>query len=153
MRAKTRRAKVNEAVRAESGSGRKLSLAVHALAEPAFKEVESSRILAEYLAGKGFAVDFPFRRIPTAFRAIWGKGKPVVGMLAEYDALPNCGAEDGQWGHGCGHNLLGVAPAVGAVAAARVMDAAELRGSIVYYGCPAEETLAGKVYMARDGAF
>ena len=153
MRAKTRRAKVNEAVRAESGAGRKLSLAVHALAEPAFKEVESSRVLAEYLAGKGFAVDFPFRSIPTAFRAIRGKGKPVVGMLGEYDALPNCGAEDGQWGHGCGHNLLGVAPAVGAVAAACVMDAVGLRGSVVYYGCPAEETLAGKVYMARDGAF
>ena len=153
MRAKTKKTRVEAAVGTERRRGTGISLAIHALAEPAFKEVESAKLLADYLADNGFDVDFAFKKIPTAFRATWGKGKPAVGLLGEYDALPNCGAEDGTWGHGCGHNLLGTAPAVGAVAAKRVMEDAGFRGKLVYYGCPAEETLAGKVYMARDGAF
>jgi len=153
MRANTKKARVDEAVGAERRRGADLSLRIHALAEPAFKEVESSRLLAEYLSEQGFEVEFAFRKIPTAFRATWGEGRPSVGLLGEYDALPNCGVEEGTWGHGCGHNLLGTAAAVGAAAAKRVMEGAKIRGKIIYYGCPAEETLAGKVYMARDGAF
>ena len=153
MRADAKKARVEEAVRAQRRRGTDLSLQIHALAEPAFKEVESSRLLAEYLSEQGFDVEFSFGKIPTAFRATWGKGRPSVGMLGEYDALPNCGPEEGMWGHGCGHNLLGAAPAVGAAAAKRVMEGAKVGGKIIYYGCPAEETLAGKVYMARDGAF
>jgi len=153
MRAKTKKARIDQAVRAEKRTGTDISLRIHALAEPAFKEVESAALLAEYLGECGFEVEFPLRKIPTAFRATWGKGKPSVGMLGEYDALPNCGTEEGAWGHGCGHNLLGTSAAVGAVAAKRVMEATRMRGKIIYYGCPAEETLAGKVYMARDGAF
>lgn len=153
MRPKTKKKHIDGAVRAEASRARLLSLAIHELAEPAFKEVESSRLLGEYLEGHGFSVEWPFRKIPTAFRATWGRGKPAIGLLGEYDALPNCGAAEGTWGHGCGHNLLGTAPAVGAVAAKEVMEGAGLGGRLIYYGCPAEETLAGKVYMARDGAF
>jgi len=153
VRAQTKKRRIDRAVRAEAAAARKLSLEIHQLAEPAFKEAKSARLLGEYLEAHGFAVEFPFKKIPTAFRATWGRGKPSVGLLGEYDALPNCGATEGAWGHGCGHNLLGVAPAVGAVAARQVMEAAQLHGRLVYYGCPAEETLAGKVYMARDGAF
>ncbi len=148
-----RKKNVDQAVRAQSHSGRRIALAIHALAEPAFKEFESSSLLAEYLTDQGFEVEFPWRHMPTAFRATWGDGKPAIGMLGEYDALPDCGEKEGDWGHGCGHNLLGTGAAVGAVSAARVLEAAGLGGRIVYYGCPAEETLAGKVYMARDGAF
>lgn len=115
--------------------------------------MKSSKALADYLESRGFEIEWPFKKIPTAFRAVWGKGKPAIGMLGEYDALPNCGQEEGTWGHGCGHNLLGTAPAVGAIAAKEVMEEAGIKGRIIYYGCPAEETLAGKVYMARDGAF
>jgi len=153
MRPATKRLRVIRTVRAETVRAKRLAGAVHEFAEPAFKEVKSSRALADYLAQHGFDVAFPFRKIPTAFRAVWGRGKPVVGMLGEYDALPNCGQEEGTWGHGCGHDLLGVGAATGAVAAKAVMEAAGLRGTLVYYGCPAEETLAGKAYMARDGAF
>ncbi len=126
---------------------------VHEAAEPAFKEFRSSKLLADYLAERGFTVEFPFRHLPTAFRASWGGRGPTVGLLGEYDALPDCGEKEGEWGHGCGHNLLGAAPAAGAVAAKAVMEQTGTRGRVVYYGCPAEETLAGKVYMARDGAF
>ena len=153
MTKKGKKERVERAVRAQARSGEKLSLAIHGFAERPFREVQSSRAVADYLEGHGFTVEFPLKKIPTALRATKGRGKPVVGMLGEYDALPNCGAGDGEWGHGCGHNLLGTAPAVGAVAAAQVLEAAGARGQIVSWGCPAEETLAGKVYMARDGAF
>ena len=104
MRATAKKVKVDDAVRAQRRRGTDLSLQIHALAEPAFKEVESSRLLAEYLSEQGFDVEFAFGKIPTAFRATWGKGRPSVGLLGEYDALPNCGAEEGTWGHGCLHS-------------------------------------------------
>ena len=144
---------VELAVAAEAKPIQEIALQIHQYAEPAFKEFKSSRLLADYLSSRGFEVEFPFRNIPTAFRASWGKGRLAIGLLGEYDALPDCGEKEGEWGHGCGHNLLGSAPAAGAVAAKAVMEQAGLGGRVVYYGCPAEETLAGKVYMARDGAF
>ncbi len=153
MALKEKKAKISRAVTAERSRAWRVAQQIHGLAEQPFQEHESSRLIADYLAGHGFDVTFPFPKIPTAFRASWGSGKPVVGMLGEYDALPNCGAREGKWGHGCGHNLLGTAPALGAVAARKIMEAERIRGTIVYYGCPAEETLAGKVYMARDGGF
>ena len=131
----------------------KVAQAVHRFSEPPLKEHQSSQLLAEYLRENDFTVTFPYRDLPTAFRAVWGKGKPTLGMLGEYDALPNCGAEEGTWGHGCGHNLLGSAPALGAVVVRDILEQQKIPGRIVYYGCPAEETLVGKVYMAREGAF
>ena len=153
MTAKRKKALLDSAVNVDARAVRKLVVDICGWAERPFREVKSANALADYMASQGFEVQFPYRKIPTAFRAVWGKGKPAVGMLGEYDALPNCGPEDGQWGHGCGHNLLGVAPAAGAVAAKRVLEGDGAKGTIIYYGCPAEETLGGKVYMARDGAF
>ncbi len=100
MTNKTKKARVTKAVSAEARKARALSAQIHAWAERPFREVESSRTLADYLAGHGFDVEFPFKKIPTAFRATWGSGKPAIGMLGEYDALPNCGADEGAWGHG-----------------------------------------------------
>lgn len=153
MNPKQLKQEIDRAVGREAEALAEISLAIHRLAEPACGEVRSCRLLADYLKAAGFRIEFPFRSLPTAFRATWGKGRPVIGMLGEYDALPDCGAEDGAWGHGCGHNLLGTAPAGGVVAAKSVMERHGVKGRIVYYGCPAEETLVGKVYMARDGAF
>ena len=153
MKAKNKKERVERAVRAQAAEAKKLARQIHAWAEPPFKEKNSAQALAAYLREQGFAVEFPFRKIPTAFRAVWGKGRPAVGMLGEYDALPNCGAKEKDWGHGCGHNLLGAAPAAGAVAARQILEERGAKGKIIYYGCPAEETLGGKVYMARDGAF
>lgn len=138
---------------AEAEPAKTMAKAIHHLAEPPFHETRSAQVLADYLAERGFRVTFPFTNIPTAFRAVWGRGKPVVGLLGEYDALPNCGEKEGTWGHGCGHDLLGTAAAVGAALAKAALQKTGQRGQVVFYGCPAEETLAGKVYMARDGAF
>ncbi|MFW6159118.1 MAG: amidohydrolase, partial [Planctomycetota bacterium] len=153
MKPKQKRKLVKKAVRPERRKAKALAGRIWELAEPAFKEHESARLLADYLADRGFDVSFPFESVPTALKAVKGTGRPVVGMLGEYDALPDCGEEPGTWGHACGHNLLGVGAAVGAVAAAKLLDETDTRGRVVYWGCPAEEALAGKAYMAREGAF
>jgi aminobenzoyl-glutamate utilization protein B len=151
---KMKKSAVGKAVRAEARASEVLLKQIHKFAEPAFKETRSAAAIAAYLAERDFRVEFPWKKMPTAFRAVWGRGKPSIGILGEYDALPNCGQQQGSWGHGCGHDLLGVAAAAGAVAAAKVLASRRgKRGRIIYYGCPAEETLAGKGYMARDGAF
>lgn len=153
MKAAKKKALVARAVAKIAKEAGDVAVKISGYAEAPFKEFKSSKLVAEFLRGHGFRVGFDFRNIPTAFRAEFGSGKPCVGMLGEYDALPNCGPKDGEWGHGCGHNLLGVGSAAGAVAAATAAAAAGIGGKIVYYGCPAEEALAGKAYMARDGAF
>jgi len=144
---------VRDAVRPERREAARLAGRIWELAEPPFQEHGSARLLADYLASRGFEVEFCIPSVPTAFRATCGTGRPVIGLLGEYDALPDCGLKEGTYGHGCGHNLLGVGSAVGAVALARLLEAGKRRGRVVYWGCPAEEVLAGKVYMARDGAF
>src|SRR6185503_6539050 len=99
---------------------------------------------------------------PTAFSATWGSGKPVIGILGEYDALPGLSQaavaehkprEDGAPGHGCGHNLFGAGSAFAAVAVKERLAAAKREGTIRFYGCPAEEGGGGKIYMVRAGAF
>ena len=98
--------------------------------EPGLEEVNSSRLLREWLAGMGFAVEENFHGLPTAFRAVYGSGKPVIGFLCEYDALPEVG-------HGCGHDLIGVISAGAAAALRQVVDAHG--GTLVVYGTPDEE--------------
>ena len=101
--------------------------------------------------------------MPTAFVASYGSGRPIVGILAEYDALPGVGNApvprreprgDGvASGHGCGHNLFGAASVAAALAVKRVLAEHDVPGTVRLYGTPAEETLVGKVYMAREGLF
>src|SRR5439155_11692965 len=132
-------------------------------AEVALKEERSAAALADYLAERGFRVERGVARMPTAFIATWGQGKPVVGILAEYDALPGLSQAAGETmqhpvtagapGHGCEHNLLGTAAVGAAVALAETLQASRMQGTVVLYGCPAEETLIGKTIMARDGLF
>ncbi|MEW6355213.1 MAG: amidohydrolase [Planctomycetota bacterium] len=131
-----------------------LSDAIWDYAEEPFKEFRSAALLRSVLERHGFAIEKKFKAIPTAFVMTWGRGRPRIGILAEYDALPDCGLKKGTWGHGCGHNLLGAGSALAALIVKRVMEhSGKLHGSISLLGCPAEETLAGKAYMARDGAF
>ena len=122
-------------------------------AEPPMKEFKSARLLADRLSEQDFKVSFPWKDIPTAFKAVRGTGRPRIALLAEYDALPDCGKRSGQWGHGCGHNLLGVASALGGIVAADVLGGAGRGGQIIVFGTPAEEALSGKVLMAEKGAF
>ena len=131
-------------------------------AEISLRERQSSSALAEYLQAEGFRLTRGVAGMPTAFVAEWGSGSPVLGILGEFDALPGVSNQAaprkearvvGAPGHACGHNLFGVAAAGAAVAAKRVLEGRGLSGTIRFFGCPAEETVIGKVYMARDGVF
>ncbi|MCX6587985.1 MAG: amidohydrolase [Acidobacteria bacterium] len=128
------------------------------LAEVGYKEQKSSALLQEELRRAGFSVESGTGGIPTAFVATYGTGKPVIGLMAEYDALPGLSQEDTPQraprqanapGHGCGHNLLGA----GAVLAAIALKEQGFRGTLKVFGTPAEEGGGGKVYMIRAGAF
>ncbi len=121
-----------------------LSLKIHANPEVGWQEEKSSGWLADYLEKNGFQVERGICDLPTAFRARYGQGKPVIAIMAEYDALPGVG-------HGCGHNIIGTA-AVGAGIAAK-LAAEQAGGTILVFGTPAEECLGGKVVMAEKGAF
>ena len=127
-----------------------------------FAEEYASDLIARVLREAGFRVQKPVAGIPTAFVAEWGGGSPVIGILGEYDALPGLSqkvlakkepVEEGGPGHACGHNLLGVAGLGAALAVKATLELSAVSGTIRYYGCPAEETLIGKVFMARDGLF
>lgn len=139
-----------------------LSDAIWAHPETAFQEEYACAALSRFLAEKGFSVEPSAAGLPTAFVASRGKGSPVIGFLGEYDALPGLyqpagvsetGTDPGAAGHGCGHNLLG-AGAVGAAAAlSEYLEKNRLPGTVRFYGCPAEESGAGKELLARAGAF
>ncbi len=140
----------------------KLSDQIWAFAETALREHKSSKALADYAEQQGFKVERGVAGMPTAFIASYGQGSPVIGILGEFDALPGISQkaspvkealEDGAPGHGCGHNLFGVASLAAAVAIKELMAAGKLKGTIRFYGTPAEESVYGKVYMARDGFF
>lgn len=131
-------------------------------AETAMEEYNSSEALASYLEKMGFAVERRVAGLTTAFVGVYGSGQPVIGFLAEYDALPGLSQEaasakkplqEGEPGHGCGHNIFGVASVAAAVAAKDVAARHGLQGTIKVFGCPAEETVEGKVFMARAGVF
>jgi aminobenzoyl-glutamate utilization protein B len=131
-------------------------------AEIGFTEERSSSLQIEVLEEAGFEIKRNIADIPTAFVARYGKGKPVIAILGEYDALPGLSQEKvpypqpriaGGNGHGCGHNLLGTAGVAAAMAVKEAMKAGEVKGTICYYGCPAEENGAAKTFMAKAGAF
>lgn len=130
--------------------------------EIAFQETKASQWTGRLLEEEGFTVEYGYAGLPTAIRASFGQGKPVIGFLGEYDALPAMSQKvatakeavvSGEPGHGCGHNLLGAAHAGAVIAMKKEMEERQLPGTIVFYGCPAEETLNGKPFMARGGAF
>lgn len=131
-------------------------------AEIALNEYKSAELLVSILKENGFTVKTGLAEMPTAFRASWGKGAPVIGFLAEYDALPGLSQKakvehdpviEGGPGHGCGHNLLGAAAVGAALGLKHEMEAEGLAGTVVVYGCPAEEIMTGKIFMAKAGLF
>lgn len=146
-----------------SGEISRMAETLWTYSETALRETRSAAFLADLVEREGFSVERGVAGMPTAFVATWGGGAPVIGILAEYDALPGIGNEavpeqrpraDGVLGgQGCGHNLFGAGSVGAAIALKRVMQAQGLRGTIRLYGTPAEETLVGKTYMARDGLF
>jgi aminobenzoyl-glutamate utilization protein B len=131
-------------------------------AEVGYQEVESSGLLQEVLGQEGFSVEAGVAGIPTAFVASHGEGGPVIGILAEFDALPGINQDalpsrspiDGKAaGHACGHNLFGAGSVGAAVAIAHWLEENGVPGTVRLYGTPAEEGGSGKVYMVREGLF
>jgi len=123
---------------------RELSLKIHSNPELGFKEVKASAWLTQYLEENGFSVERGICELPTAFRGSYGQGKPVIAILAEYDALP-------ELGHACGHNLISTCAVGAGIASKLAVD--HFGGSVVVIGTPAEELYAGKAIMAERGAF
>jgi aminobenzoyl-glutamate utilization protein B len=139
-----------------------IALQIWTYAEVGYKEVKSSALLQKTLTDNGFQVQAGVAGIPTAFVATFGSGKPVIGILAEYDALPGLSqqamptktpAEGKTAGHGCGHHLFGTASVAAGIELQKLIAAQKLSGTIKVFGCPAEEGGSGKVYMVRDGLF
>jgi aminobenzoyl-glutamate utilization protein B len=130
--------------------------------EVGYKEYKSSDLLQTTLKNAGFSVDSKVADMPTAFVATFGEGKPVIGILAEFDALPGLGQaaepvkktiEGKNAGHACGHHLFGAASVAAAIELKNTMLKNKMQGTIKLYGTPAEEGGSGKVYMVRAGLF
>lgn len=141
----------------------KLSDKIWGNAEIRFKEKQSVNDYEAFLKQEGFEVTVGLAGLKTAFSATWGSGKPVIGFLGEYDALPGLSQKAGVAvkeslesegnGHGCGHNLLGVGALMGAIGFKHYLEENGKSGTVVYFGCPAEEGGSGKTFMAREGCF
>ena len=131
-------------------------------AEVGYQEEKSSALLQSELEAAGFAIEAGVAEMPTAFLASYGSGGPVIGILAEFDALPGLSQEAiperspmilGGPGHACGHHLFGAGSVAAAIAVKEWLDESGHEGTIRLYGTPAEEGGAGKVYMVRGGLF
>ena len=131
-------------------------------AELSLAEHQSSKALSDYAEKNGFKVERGVAGMPTAIVATYGSGRPRIGILGEFDA--NAGISQkkqptkeariaGAPGHGCGHNLFGTGSLGAAIAIKELMEQKKLKGTIVFFGTPAEETIFGKTYMARAGLF
>ena len=131
-------------------------------AETSLEEYKSSDYLIQFAEQNGFKVEKGVAGIPTAFTATYGTGKPVIGILGEFDA--NAGISQkrqptrearipGGAGHGCGHNLFGTASLGAAIAIKEQIEEGTLKGTVIFFGTPAEETIFAKVWMAREGLF
>ena len=132
-------------------------------AELSMLEYKSAAEYVSVLKAEGFEVQEQLCGIPTAFSGTYGSGRPIIGILGEYDALSGLSQEaglteyhplqEGGNGQGCGHNMLGAGALGAAIAIKEAIAAGELTGTVVFYGCPGEEGCAGKTFMARDGIF
>ena len=139
-----------------------ISDAVWEYAELGLVEYKSAKLLADELESHGFRVERGVAGMPSAFMGVWGSGKPVVGIMGEYDALPGISQKpvpykeplrEGAPGHGCGHNIHGASGMAGAIALRYAMEKTGLEGMVKFLGTPAEENYDGKVFMARAGLF
>lgn len=154
---------IEKAIDARKALLTQVSDSIWDFSEIRYEEVRSSALLADMLEHEGFVVERGAGGIETAFVASYGEGGPVIAILGEYDALPNLSQvanglrlepiEPGGNGHGCGHNLLGTGALSAILALKACKDELNLRGTIKFFGCPAEEGGGGKAFMAREGIF
>ncbi len=140
-----------------------ISDSIWSFAELGMQEFRSSAILIRALEDEGFTVEKGVAGMPTCFIASWGTGKPVIGFLGEFDALPMISQKaltpvkdpvvEGAPGHGCGHNMMGTAAVAAIIAVKRSMEQNKVEGTIKFFGSPAEETIISRPYMVRAGVF
>lgn len=151
-----------QGVEARAGDANTAALQIWEWAEVGYQETQSSALLAKQLRDAGFKVEIGVAGIPTAFVATAGSGGPVIGMLAEFDALPGITqaalaqrspVEGKDSAHACGHHLFGAGSVSAAIAVKQWLEEKKVPGTIRLYGTPAEEGGAGKVYMVRAGLF
>ena len=158
------KSKLYESVEKNKDTLTALSDKIWELAELSMLEYKSAEYYCDLLEKLGFTVERQLCGIPTAFSGSYGTGKPVIGVLGEFDALDGLSQQgataerkvfsaENTCGHGCGHNLLGAASLGAALAVKEAIKAGELKGTVIFYGCPGEEGCAGKTFMARDGVF
>lgn len=137
---------------------------IFGFAETGFHEFKTAKLYEQVLKEQGFDVQMDIDGMPTAFKAVYGKGHPVIAFLAEYDALPELSQKGGCTervpvegenpdGHGCGHNLLGAGTFAAALAAKEYLKESGKEGTVILFGCPSEEKGNSKTLMARDGVF
>ncbi len=127
-----------------------------------YKEEKSSALLQQALKDNGFSIEAGVADIPTAFIATYGSGSPVIGILAEFDALPGLSQtnkpekeinKNKNAGHGCGHHLFGVGSVAAGIELKKLIGQKKITGTIKVFGTPAEEGGSGKVYMVKAGLF
>ena len=140
----------------------KLSDNIWEAAEVAFREEKSAEYLISYAKDNGLKIEKGLAGMPTAFTASYGEGKPVIGIIGEFDALPGLSQAtvpyisklvEGGAGHGCGHNLFGTASLGAAVAIKELIEKGDIKGTVKFFGTPAEEKFFGKLWMIREGVF
>tara|TARA_R110002012_G_scaffold9716_2_gene44720 strand:- start:133387 stop:134832 length:1446 start_codon:yes stop_codon:yes gene_type:complete len=138
----------------------RISDEIWSIAETAFEETQSAEILASYAEKNGFKVDRGVAGMPTAFVATYGSGSPVISVLGEFDALPGLSQKteptknplnEGEPGHGCGHNMFGAASLGAAIAIKEQIEAGKIKGTVKFMGTPSEEKFFGKIWMVREG--
>ena len=141
---------------------KKIALTIWDYAELGYKEANSSALLQNTLNANGFTVEAGVAGMPTAFVATYGSGSPVIGILAEYDALPGLSQDNSpvktpiankNSAHACGHHLFGTGSVAAGIAIKKLLEGRKIEGTIKVFGCPAEEGGSGKVYMVREGLF
>ncbi|MBR4875199.1 MAG: amidohydrolase [Clostridia bacterium] len=155
--------KIASVIESKAGMLTKASDNIWEYAEMAFREHKSMEELCGILEAEGFEVKKGIGDVETAFSGSFGSGKPVIGILGEFDALDNlnqvAGAThkecfiEGAPGHGCGHNLFGVGSLAAAIAVKEYLKETGASGTVVYFGTPGEEGGSGKAFMAREGCF
>lgn len=162
LSAQSHQKKITASIEAKQDTYRALALDIWKYAEVGYQETQSAQALQQELQNAGFSIEGGVADIPTAFVASYGSGKPVIGILGEYDALPGLSQAavpareilvEGAAGHACGHHLFGVASAAAAIAIKEWLATEGKSGTIRFYGTPAEEGGSGKVYMVRAGLF
>lgn len=140
-----------------------VSDAIWNYAELGMQEFRSTELLIKTLVEAGFSVEKGLAGMPTCFVATWGSGKPVIGILGEFDALPMISQKplnskqvplvEGAPGHGCGHNMMGTAGVAAAIAVKKSLEENRIQGTVKFFGSPAEETVISRPYMVKEGLF